>query len=144
MRKETIQTFPCITLKIAGIYIKLHLLKDNIKIKLNSYQRSKDNLILGNYIYVLCIHSVQFSSVAQSCLTLCDPMNHSMPGHPVHYQLPEFTQTHMHTLHLIYIICNYVYSMPGESQGQRSLVGCRLRGCTESDTTKATQQQQPL
>ena len=40
--------------------------------------------------------SVQFSSVAQSCLTLCDPMNHSMPGLPVHHQLPEFTQTHIH------------------------------------------------
>ena len=41
-------------------------------------------------------HSVQFSSVAQSCLTLCDPMNHSMPGLPVHHHLPEFTQTHVH------------------------------------------------
>ena len=40
--------------------------------------------------------SVQFSSVAQSCLTLCDPMNHSTPGLPVHHQLPEFTQTHIH------------------------------------------------
>ena len=40
--------------------------------------------------------SVQFSSVAQSCLTLCDPMNRSMPGLPVHHQLPEFTQTHVH------------------------------------------------
>ena len=38
----------------------------------------------------------QFSSVAQSCLTLCDPVNHSMPGLPVHHQLPEFTQTHVH------------------------------------------------
>ena len=38
----------------------------------------------------------QFSSVAQSCLTLCDPMNCSMPGLPVHHQLPEFTQTHVH------------------------------------------------
>ena len=35
----------------------------------------------------------QFSSVTQSCLTLCDPMNHSTPGLPVHHQLPEFTQT---------------------------------------------------
>ena len=35
----------------------------------------------------------QFSSVAQSCLTLCDPMNHSMPGLPVDHQLPGFTQT---------------------------------------------------
>ena len=40
--------------------------------------------------------SVQFSSVAQSCPTLCDPMNRSMPGLPVHHQLPEFTQTHVH------------------------------------------------
>ena len=43
----------------------------------------------------MCV-SVQFSSVAQSCLTLCDPMNCSMPGLPVHHQLPEFTQTHVH------------------------------------------------
>ena len=40
--------------------------------------------------------SVQFSSVAQSCLTLCDPMNRSTPGFPVHHQLLEFTQTHIH------------------------------------------------
>ena len=38
----------------------------------------------------------QFSSVAQSCLTLCDTMNHSTPGLPVHHQLSEFTQTHVH------------------------------------------------
>ena len=38
----------------------------------------------------------QIRSVAQSCLTLCYPMNHSMPGLPVHHQLPEFTQTHVH------------------------------------------------
>ena len=40
--------------------------------------------------------SDQFSSVAQSCRTLCDPMNHSTPGLPVHHQLPESTQTHVH------------------------------------------------
>ena len=40
--------------------------------------------------------SVQFSSVTQSCPTLWDPMNHSTPGLPVHHQLPEFTQTHVH------------------------------------------------
>ena len=38
----------------------------------------------------------QFSSVAQLCLTLCDPMNCSTPGLPVHHQLPESTQTHVH------------------------------------------------
>ena len=40
--------------------------------------------------------SVQFSSVTQSCPTLCDPMNCSTPGLPVHRHLPEFTQTHVH------------------------------------------------
>ena len=39
---------------------------------------------------------IQFSSVAQSCLTLCDPMNRSTPGLPVHHPLLEFTQTHVH------------------------------------------------
>ena len=39
---------------------------------------------------------VQFSSVAQSCPTLCNPMNHSTPGLPVHHPLLEFTQTHVH------------------------------------------------
>ena len=46
------------------------------------------------YIYIYI--SVQFSSVAQSCPTLCDPMDHSTPGLSVYYQLPEFTQTHVH------------------------------------------------
>ena len=39
---------------------------------------------------------IQFSSVAQSCSTLCDPMSHSTPGLPVHHQLLEFTQTCVH------------------------------------------------
>ena len=47
----------------------------------------------GNY---LKFSSVQFNSVAQSCPTLCDPMNHSTPGLPVHHKLPQFTQTHAH------------------------------------------------
>ena len=45
------------------------------------------------YIY---IRSDQIRSVAQLCPTLCDPMNRSTPGLPVHHQLPEFTQTHVH------------------------------------------------
>ena len=43
-----------------------------------------------------CPKEVQFISVTQSCPTLCDPMNHSTPGLPVHHQLPEFTQTRVH------------------------------------------------
>ena len=40
--------------------------------------------------------TIQFSSVAQSCPTLCDPMNRSTPGRPFHHHLPEFTQSHIH------------------------------------------------
>ena len=43
----------------------------------------------------LCVHKFWFSSVAQPCPTLCDPMNCSTPGLPVHHQLLEFTQTHI-------------------------------------------------
>ena len=46
--------------------------------------------------YAKAFDCVQFSSVAQSCLTLCDPMNRSTPGLLVNHQLPEFTQTHVH------------------------------------------------
>ena len=59
----------------------------------------KKNLRKRGYMYMynwFTFSSVQFSSVAQSCPTLCDPMNHSTPGLPVHRQLPEFTQTHIH------------------------------------------------
>ena len=51
-------------------------------------------------VILLLFSSVQFSSVTQSCLTLCDPMNPSTPGLPVHHQLPEFTQTHVHQVNV--------------------------------------------
>ena len=47
-------------------------------------------------LHTVLHNSVQFCSVAQSCPTLCDPMKCSMPGLPVHHQLLEFTQTHVH------------------------------------------------
>ena len=50
------------------------------------------SLTLGSH----CFSSFQFRSVAQSCRTLCNPMNRSTPGLPVHHQLPQFTQTHAH------------------------------------------------
>ena len=66
----------------------------------------EDELTVFNILEFLCFpkrswwqsqfSSVQFSSVAQSCLTPCDAMKHSTPGLPVHHQLPEFTQTHVH------------------------------------------------
>ena len=60
------------------------------KIKFN------DNVMVGWKGLIVYKCSVQFSSVAQSCPTLCGPMNRSTPGLPVRHQLPEFTQTHVH------------------------------------------------
>ena len=53
----------------------------------------KRRLLLGRKVMT---NLDQISSVAQSCLTVCNTMNRSMPGLPVHHQLPEFTQTHVH------------------------------------------------
>ena len=47
-------------------------------------------------LLLLWLIGLRFSSVAQSCPTLCDPVNRSTPGVPVHHQLPEFTQIHIH------------------------------------------------
>ena len=60
--------------------------------------RSWHRLLGGNLMTGMWLDSgsVEFSSVPQSCPTLCDPMNHRTPGLSVHHQLPEFTQTHVH------------------------------------------------
>ena len=57
------------------------------------WQRVRYNWATFTHTHVR--NTIQLSSVAQACLTLCDPMDFSMPGLPVHHQLPEFTQTHM-------------------------------------------------
>ena len=56
----------------------------------------KSHTVTSVKLYELQWVTVQFSSVAQSCLTLHNPMNRSTPGFPVHHQLPEFTETHVH------------------------------------------------
>ena len=53
-------------------------------------------LFLFIFSTIISPRSVQFSSVSQSCPTLCDPMNCSTPGLPVHHRLPEYTKTHVH------------------------------------------------
>ena len=67
--------------------------QDDIK---SPFMTAKSTLEDDNFGQRNRISSVQFSSVAQSCLTLCDPMDCSIPGLPVHHQPLEFTQTHVH------------------------------------------------
>ena len=80
------------------------LISDKIDFKINNIISDKEGhyiMINGSsqeedIITIVNIYAHNISSVAQSCPTLCDPMNPSMPGLPVHHQLPEFTQTHVH------------------------------------------------
>ena len=71
---------------------------------------------------ILASSSIQFSSVTQSCPTLCDPMNCSMPGLPVHHQLPVFTQTHVHrvgdAIQLSHLLSSPSPPAPNPSQHQ--------------------------
>ena len=94
------------------IYLKYIIYPMFLNISLNSgYTKRKTSIgffedsgevdmremIIFLLIFKICIPSVQsVSSVAQSCLTLCNPMDCSTPGLPVHHQLLEFTQTHVH------------------------------------------------
>ena len=64
--------------------------------KLFKKQIYKNNLICNSIKKDKRLHSVQFSSVTQLCLTLCDLMDCSIPSFPVHHQLPELAQTHVH------------------------------------------------
>ena len=57
------------------------------------YEVAKSLTRLNDFTFTF---TFQFSLVTQSCPTLCDPMNRSTPGLPVHHHLPEFTQTHVH------------------------------------------------
>ena len=74
--------------ELKSLLMKLKEESENVGLKLNI---QKTKIMASGHI-----SSVQFSSVAQSCPTLCDPMNCSTPGFPVHHQLPEFFQNHIH------------------------------------------------
>ena len=66
------------------------------KLSLNCHSSTDTKSPRSLYLICMLRGQVQFSSVAQSCLTLCDPMDCSMPGFPVHQQLPELAQTYVH------------------------------------------------
>ena len=73
-----------------GIKIHLSVAIRGCLFRFSLEEQSSFPMVLSQY------SSVQFSSVGQLCPTLCDPMNRSTPGLPVHHQLLEFTQTHVH------------------------------------------------
>ena len=89
--KERCNKISCISLPV---YIFLFFLCKYLGIKWLHYLVSVYLTLINQEVFFLS--SVQFSSVAQSCLTLCDPMDCSTPGFPVHHQLLELTQTHVH------------------------------------------------
>ena len=81
------------------LYSSILLLSSLVIVVITTLNSFSDRLPISTSLVPLgfyLVSSVQFSSVAQSCPTLCDPMNHSTPGLPVHHQLPDFTQTHIH------------------------------------------------
>ena len=84
-----------------------------------AYHENSDSLMVQ---YDSPVFSVQFSSVAQSCPTLCDPMNRTTPGLVVHQQSPEFTQTHVHwvgdAIQLSHPLSSLSLSVPNSSQHQ--------------------------
>ena len=79
----------------------------------NTSNRFSETELLRPFFHFISISSVQFSH--SGCPTLCDPMNHSKPGLPVHHQIPEFTETHVHRVgmpssHLI--LCRPLLLLP--------------------------------
>ena len=87
---------------VIRMYIKIHFpnvgfINPCISISEHKWWKGSNYNVLISCLYMsLWFRSDQIRSVTQSCPTLCDPMNPSTPGLPVHHQLPEFTQTHVH------------------------------------------------
>jgi len=78
------------------IYQKVNFRRTSEEWSIKSWARNRNRWMLVIRKRKQCPRlSVQFSSVPQSCPTLCNPMNYSTPGLPVHHQLPEFTPTHV-------------------------------------------------
>ena len=83
---------PCLLSQARACFLWLHI----FTCILGSQLQSSEDFSLSRDLLPLLVLFAQFSSISQLCLTLCDPMDCSTPGFPVHHQLPEFTQTHVH------------------------------------------------
>ena len=83
--------------KSLGTYFWRFLLWIGCPAWISDFDNNLYPIICSLYLFPCSpFHGVQFSSVAQSCPTLCDPIDCSTPGLPVHHQLPQFTETHVH------------------------------------------------
>ena len=89
------QIYRCINIYVC-VFSYIHILKSELLYPINIFQKyfllNMFNCVL-NQVIAACYYSLQFSSVAQLCPTLCDSMDCSAPGLPVHHQVLEFTQT---------------------------------------------------
>ena len=98
MTTKQIKTIKIKTFKVIHFSMKVVILQHNcIKRTTTKCPKGEGKSDIGSYFLIMEINTslIQFSSVAQSCLTFCDPMNCSTPGLPVHHQLPEPAQTHV-------------------------------------------------
>ena len=78
----------------------------------------------------------QFSSVTQSCLTLCDPMNCRTPGLPVHHQLLEFTQTHVRPFKILFALFHLIYQKNPTKESYVSPGGCLVKNLPSMKETQ--------
>ena len=94
--RSVVSTWITLFLQWSTILQKVLTVWSKEKICFSTFHGKHTGTFLKITEIILMFSSVQFSSVAQLCPTLCDPMNRSTPGLPVHHHLPEFTQTHIH------------------------------------------------
>ena len=90
------QILPSLDLQLDCVYwLDTHREYSQVKVQKDALFALRNLLFLVEPVF-LPIRRFQFSSVTQSCPTLCNPVDCSMPGFPVHHQLPELAQTHVH------------------------------------------------
>ena len=95
--KQVESTLECISKSVCvPIYTYAHTYTLKYKYILQMHRKLAEGRNIKYCQLWIMKSSVQFSSVAPLCLTLCEPMDCNTPGLPVHHQLPEFTQTHVH------------------------------------------------